>query len=56
MLIGGSRFEIEGNCECPLRRCKYIVGRMTERGWEVDSDADGSEVVFEETANLALRN
>lgn len=57
VLLGGSRFEIEGQLRVSAPTvCSYIVGRRTERGWEVDSDAGGLEVVFEETANLALGN
>jgi uncharacterized heparinase superfamily protein len=58
VLIGGSRFEIEGQLRVSAPTdCNYIAGRRTERGWVLDSDAAAeSEVVFEETANLALRN
>ncbi|HKP72361.1 MAG TPA: heparinase II/III-family protein, partial [Pyrinomonadaceae bacterium] len=57
VLLGGSRFEIEGELRISAaREVGYVVGRRAEGGWEVESDADGLEVVFEETANLAMRN
>ncbi|HYP01876.1 MAG TPA: alginate lyase family protein, partial [Pyrinomonadaceae bacterium] len=57
VLIGGSRFEIEGQLRVSVSSgCNYIVGRRAEHGWEVEADAGEAEVVFEETANLALGN
>ncbi|HLL71059.1 MAG TPA: alginate lyase family protein [Pyrinomonadaceae bacterium] len=57
VLISGSRFEIEGQLRVAAPDvCSYIVGRLTGRGWELESDADGSEIVFEETANPAPGN
>ena len=55
LIGGGSRFEIEGQVRVSAASgVSFIVGRRTERGWEVESDGAELKVVFEETAHPAL--